>query len=110
MIAAPLNRKVRLEHTKVLERTRALEADLEWLQRDVAETRRLLAEQEQALAEKTRELDTLGCEYWTEDGLPCRERGGRRGRAFEVVNGMVCCETHAQIRKYTVASVPAAQN
>lgn len=95
-VVLPIRKKDRLDRVK------SLESEIEWLTRDRDETKAELEEQEKTLAARIAELELLGCEYLTEDGLPCREADGRRGRVVEVVNNLACCEVHAQARRYSV--------
>jgi len=85
-----------------LERSKTLESEVEWLLRERDETQAHLDDLSGRLARKVEELESLGCDFLTDNGLPCRENGGRRARVVDVVSGIACCERHAQIRKYSL--------
>jgi len=98
----PIKKKDRLERAK------SLESDIEWLTRARDENKELLAEQEAKLARLQGELDELGCEFFSETGLPCRENSGRRARIVDVIDGIACCENHARIRRYSMGVAQVA--
>jgi len=93
-----------------MDRSKALESEIEWLVRDRDDVKERLAELEASLMRKAIELESLGCDFQSENGLPCRMgSGGGRARVVEVIVGVACCEQHAQIRKYSFGpSLPVA--